>query len=50
MKYRRYGKDGLELSILGFGVMRLPPRKKGLERIVMRFANVVVLKRNISTF
>jgi len=29
MKYRRYGKDGPEVSVLGFGVMRLPPRKKG---------------------
>jgi len=29
MEYRRYGKDGPEVSRLGFGVMRLPPRKRG---------------------
>ena len=29
MKYRNYGKNGPEISRLGFGVMRLPPRKKG---------------------
>ena len=29
MQYRKYGKNGPELSILGFGVMRLPPRRKG---------------------
>ena len=30
MQYRRYGKNGPKVSILGFGVMRLPPRKKGV--------------------
>lgn len=29
MQYARYGKDGPEVSRLGFGVMRLPPRKRG---------------------
>ena len=29
MQYRKYGKDGPEISRLGFGVMRLPARKKG---------------------
>lgn len=28
MQYRQYGKEGPQLSVLGFGVMRLPPRKK----------------------
>jgi uncharacterized protein len=27
MQYRQYGKDGPQVSTLGFGVMRLPPRK-----------------------
>lgn len=29
MQYRKYGKDGPTVSILGFGAMRLPARKKG---------------------
>ena len=29
MQYEQYGKDGPTISRLGFGVMRLPPRKKG---------------------
>jgi len=29
MQYRKYGKHGPELSVLGFGAMRLPARKKG---------------------
>ncbi len=29
MRYEKYGKNGPEISKLGFGVMRLPPRKKG---------------------
>ena len=29
MKYRQYGKNGPGVSLLGFGVMRLPPRKRG---------------------
>ena len=29
MQYRKYGKDGPEVSRLGFGAMRLPPRKRG---------------------
>ncbi|NLX04753.1 MAG: aldo/keto reductase [Phycisphaerae bacterium] len=29
MQYARYGKDGPEISRLGFGVMRLPARRKG---------------------
>ena len=28
MQYRQYGKDGPEVSTLGFGVMRLPPRRQ----------------------
>ncbi|KPK79264.1 MAG: hypothetical protein AMJ81_13530 [Phycisphaerae bacterium SM23_33] len=28
MQYRRYGKDGPEVSVLGFGAMRLPQRKE----------------------
>lgn len=29
MRYSRYGQDGPEVSALGFGVMRLPPRRQG---------------------
>ncbi len=29
MQYRRYGKDGPEVSTLGFGAMRLPARRQG---------------------
>ena len=29
MQYSRHGKDGPEISRLGFGAMRLPARKKG---------------------
>jgi len=29
MRYRNYGKNGPEVSVLGFGAMRLPTRKKG---------------------
>ena len=29
MEYRQYGKEGPLVSRLGFGVMRLPPRRKG---------------------
>lgn len=29
MQHKQYGKDGPEISALGFGVMRLPPRKRG---------------------
>ena len=29
MRYRSYGKNGPEVSVLGFGAMRLPTRKKG---------------------
>ena len=29
MQYRRYGKDGPEVSVLGFGAMRLPSRRQG---------------------
>ena len=28
MQYRKYGKDGPDVSVLGFGVMRLPLRKR----------------------
>jgi len=29
MQYRKYGKDGPEVSVLGFGAMRLPARREG---------------------
>ena len=29
MRYRKYGNGGPEVSLLGFGVMRLPQRKRG---------------------
>ena len=29
MQHRKYGKGGPDVSLLGFGAMRLPPRKKG---------------------
>jgi len=44
MHYARYGKDGPEISRLGFGVMRLPPRRKG-EWGSVNFSRAVPLMR-----
>jgi len=45
MQYRRYGKNGPELSALGFGVMRLPPRRKGNWGSVNFSRSVLIMRR-----
>ena len=45
MQYRKYGKDGPELSALGFGAMRLPLRKKGDYNRVNFTKSVAVMRR-----
>ena len=45
MQYRKYGKQGPELSRLGFGVMRLPARRKGDWNSVNFSKSVLLLRR-----
>ena len=45
MQYRLYGKDGPEVSRLGFGVMRLPLRKRGDWGRVNFSKSVTVMRR-----
>lgn len=45
MQYRKYGEGGPEVSILGFGVMRLPPRKKGVWGSVNFSKSVPMMRR-----
>jgi len=45
MQYRKYGKDGPEVSRLGFGVMRLPARRKG-DWGSVNFSKSVAVMRN----
>ena len=45
MQYRKYGKEGPELSVLGYGVMRLPPRRKGDWGSVNFSKSVALLRR-----
>jgi predicted aldo/keto reductase-like oxidoreductase len=45
MQYRQYGKDGPQVSALGFGAMRLPSRKKGDWRTVHFGKSVQVMRR-----
>ena len=44
MHYAKYGKNGPEISRLGFGAMRLPPRKKG-EHGSVNFSKSVAVMR-----
>ena len=45
MQYPKYGKDGPEVSALGFGVMRLPPRRKGNWGSVNFTRSVQIMRR-----
>lgn len=45
MQYRSYGKDGPEISTLGFGAMRLPARRKGEWGSVNFTKAVAVMRR-----
>ena len=45
MRYRRYGKDGPELSVLGFGAMRLPPRGRSARDTVNFTKSAAVIRR-----
>ncbi len=45
MRYKRYEKGGSKVSVLGFGVMRLPPRRKGNRGGVNFTRSVAVMRR-----
>jgi len=45
MQYRKYGKGGPEVSALGFGVMRLPARRKGEWGSVNFTQSLAVMRR-----
>jgi len=45
MRYRKYGRDGPDLSVLGFGVMRLPGRRKGDLAGVNFTRSVAIMRR-----
>ena len=45
MQYRQYGKNAPKVSLLGFGVMRLPPRKRGDWGSVNFSRSVKVMRR-----
>ena len=48
MQYRKYGKDGPEVSALGFGVMRLPQRRKSDWGSVNFTGSLAVMRRALA--
>ena len=48
MRYRDYGRNGPAVSALGFGVMRLPPRRKGDWGTVNFTRSVEVMRRALA--
>lgn len=47
MKYRKFGKTGIEVSALGFGCMRFPMQKQGEKNVIDRKRAIGMIRQSI---